>query len=231
MTMRKQFVAGLASSALLMGGLSGCGSRTFEERQPQNNTVPAETELQRPFDAIAHYWEVTRGLGKLGITLVELPDDGSYQCGRSNEFSPNDPSPAYYCAPTNTIVVLPKQYNALETSYTQAGGNPTLYPDLLLGHEYGHGIENYFKDDRPSQRYELDADCLDGEVGYGLNQLDPKDARIFYDVIGKLGDDPSHGTAYQRYTAFSNGQIAENGIVQGCGFREEKIYPMATPGI
>jgi predicted metalloprotease len=227
--------------------LSGCGTIGGEQLNEvtaaaDGVSTNATPEQRQVFSEIDNYWGQTRGLGKTGIKLVAIGEGQKFTCTETDVTITTDVSPAAYCHDSNTISISLSTWKDLEQSYVHQGGRPEDYTKLVLGHEYGHGVQQFLSKRRGYDinvgltqiDIENQADCLDGEA---MSTLQP-DAVIepFFNLIGDDYSNPnmSHGTAPQRIAAYEGGQNVSGGVLTGCGLEYSELDPRTytmTPGI
>jgi predicted metalloprotease len=210
--------------------------------QPEQDGFSATVtpELRATFTEIDNYWEQTRGLGETGIKLVMVEDGDEFIChGDKNvTIEAYHGSAGSYCTDGKTIVIARETWESDQKTYAKAGGDPTEYSKLLLGHEYGHGLRQLDLEraglketdvrPAPSREVEQQADCIDGIAMKGLHATIVS-ADAWFDMVG---DNPSfsnspdaHGSAAERKQAYINGQSHVDGDMLNCGLA---MLPMGS---
>jgi len=210
-------IAVAASAALV-----GCGPDGGVQAEQNGFSSNVTPELKEAFTEIDTYWEQTRGLGETGLKLVMVDDRQRFTCvGDKNvTITASDESPASYCRSNKTIAVSRLTWQSDQKDFVKAGGKPADYTKVLIGHEYGHGLQQIdyerlglnFNDvpSYSSTRVEQQADCADGMAMKGLNESIPA-IDTWFDMVGDhpnlhSGLKDAHGLASERKAAYLKGQ-------------------------
>jgi len=201
---------------------------------------PASAEWQQPFDRLEHNWEVTRGLGHLGIRLTVLTGNQTFACDGEG-LTANYAGIAVYCRNERTVVVAESRFQSVARAAVQRGGTVEAARAILLGHEIGHRVDERIRGKLvASKETELRADCLAGE---GLEDsgetVRPADAEAFYAAASLKPDQDQkaanpHGIAAERLKYFELGSSKGiKGDSDGCGVRGHALHQDGSiePGI
>jgi|GEM_PF-6933171 len=204
--MRRAALVPVLACALTLSGSEAISS-------PQKSPVPqselrniSSGDVDTAFGKLQTYWR-RQGVGAVSTRLAFLQGKQTVTCNLANkQVTINaDQIALEYCPTSNTIIVSELGFKVLNF-FAGEDIKPEPLAELVIGHEYGHGVQEAKKENLTRVKLELEADCYSGEALAGINSPAIQDAATFYGIIGRVpGTD--HGTPMQRYLSFEEGAL------------------------